>query len=303
MKILNNWRVLVAASLLLLVSACAPSARSLGLAGAAGDGPGNLRMAQQGVVEAVRNLPKSRIGNADEYTVFGQRYQVMDSAVGFAETGTASWYGAKFHGRNTSSGEVYDMHLMTAAHKNLPLPTFVRVTRMDNGQSIVVKVNDRGPFVDDRVIDLSYAAAQQLDMLGSGTARVQIEAVSSHLTEVSVVKSGLVPNEPVAGNEPLAVDALQESDESSVTTHLSAPHGVMPAAFLQLGAFSENSNATSLLSRVEPMVSQPVGIVRDAASALWRVHVGPIQDQDSLDSTLAVLASAGIASYTLVSSE
>jgi len=232
----------------------------MGLAGAAGDGPGNLRMAQQGVVEPVRNLPKSRIGNAGEYTVFGQRYRVMDSAVGFAETGTASWYGAKFHGRQTSSGEVYDMHAMTAAHRNLPLPTFVRVTRVDNGQSIVVKVNDRGPFVDDRVIDLSFAAAQQLDMLDTGVARVEIEAVSSHLVGAS-------------------------------------------AAYLQLGAFKENTNATSWLSQIEPMISLPVGIVHDAASALWRVQIGPIQGQDSLDKALAVLASAGIDSYRLIAAE
>lgn len=301
MKLLNEWRVLSAACLLLVVSACTPSARSLGLAGAAGDGPGNLHMAQQGVVEPVRNLPKSRIGNADEYTVFGQRYRVMDSAVGFTETGTASWYGAKFHGRHTSSGEVYDMHAMTAAHKNLPLPTFVRVTRMDNGQSIVVKVNDRGPFVDDRVIDLSYAAAQQLDMLGTGTARVQIEAVSSHLTATSA-EPGLVLNEPVAGNEQLAVTVPQETSEL-LTTHPPTAVSARPETFLQLGAFSENTNATDLLSRIEPMVSLPVGIVHDAASALWRVHVGPIQNQDSLENTLAVLASVGIDSYTLVSTE
>jgi len=132
------------------------------------DGPGDPRLAMQGQVQIARNLPKSRTGNAPIYTVFGQRYRVLDSAAGYDKQGLASWYGAKFHGRKTSSGEVYDMHALTAAHKHLPLPTFARVTNLDNGRSLVVKVNDRGPFVDDRIIDLSYAAALQLDMHDKG---------------------------------------------------------------------------------------------------------------------------------------
>ncbi len=117
-------------------------------------------------------LPDAGGGGRDSYVVFGRRYFIMDSASGFVEKGIASWYGRKFHGRATASGEIYDMHAMTAAHKSLPLPTWVRVRNLDNGKSIVVKVNDRGPFVDDRIIDLSYEAAKRLDMIGPGTARV-----------------------------------------------------------------------------------------------------------------------------------
>ncbi len=145
---------------------------------------GNVQLApdtQEAVPEYVRNLPKSRTGNMAEYTVFGQRYKVLDSAAGFIEQGTASWYGEKFHGRKTSSGEIYDMHAMTAAHKNLPLPTFVRVTNLENNNSVVVKVNDRGPFVGDRIIDLSLSAALELGMKEQGTANVRIEALSTHL--------------------------------------------------------------------------------------------------------------------------
>lgn len=121
--------------------------------------------------------PRSRYGNPAEYEVLGQRYFVLASAAGYRERGRASWYGTKFHGRRTSSGEPYDMFAMTAAHKTLPLPTYVRVTHLGNGRSIVVKVNDRGPFHQGRIIDLSYAAAAKLDILGHGSAEVEVEAI------------------------------------------------------------------------------------------------------------------------------
>lgn len=135
------------------------------------------------VPEYVRNLPKSRTGNMAQYTVFGKQYRVMDSAANFTQSGKASWYGKKFHGRKTSSGEIYDMYAMTAAHKHLPIPTFVRVTNLENSKSIVVKVNDRGPFVGSRIIDLSFAAAQALDMAEQGVAQVRVDALSTHLVE------------------------------------------------------------------------------------------------------------------------
>ena len=118
-----------------------------------------------------RREPKSRYGNRETYSVLGRTYRVMDSAEGYEERGIASWYGYKFHGRHTSSRERYDMCAFTAAHKTLPLPTYVRVTNLDNGRSVVVRVNDRGPFHAGRIIDLSYAAATRLDMKQAGTAR------------------------------------------------------------------------------------------------------------------------------------
>ena len=121
--------------------------------------------------------PRSRYGNPKEYEVLGETYFVLDSARGYKERGRASWYGTKFNGKRTSSGETYDMYGMTAAHKTLPLPTYVRVTRLSNGRSVVVKVNDRGPFHQGRIIDLSYAAATRLDLLKDGSAEVVVEAV------------------------------------------------------------------------------------------------------------------------------
>lgn len=121
--------------------------------------------------------PRSRWGNGPIYTVLGKRYKVLESGTGYTETGIASWYGTKFHGRRTSNGERFDIYKLTAAHKHLPLPSFVRVTNLGNGKQTVVRVNDRGPFHDDRVIDLSYAAAVKLGFHDKGTARVRIEVL------------------------------------------------------------------------------------------------------------------------------
>lgn len=122
---------------------------------------------------------KSRGGNGPVYTVFGKTYRVMSDANGFQQKGTASWYGTKFHGRPTANGEKYDIYKLTAAHKHLPIPTYVRVTNLGNGKKTVVRVNDRGPFHDNRVIDLSYAAAVKLDFHTNGTAEVLVEVLNA----------------------------------------------------------------------------------------------------------------------------
>ncbi|HPF59499.1 MAG TPA: septal ring lytic transglycosylase RlpA family protein [Candidatus Competibacteraceae bacterium] len=131
--------------------------------------------------------PPSRSGNPDTYVVFGRRYRVKETSEGHRETGIASWYGWDFHGRKTSSGPPFNMFELTAAHKSLPIPTYARVTNLENGRSIVVKVNDRGPFVGERIIDLSYAAAARLDMLNQGTAQVEVVALEpyQHLPQLA----------------------------------------------------------------------------------------------------------------------
>ncbi len=279
---------LVLALAALALSACGtPAGISKGLPG---DGPGNARLAHTGLTEPVRNLPKSRIGNTAEYTVFGQRYAVLDSAAGFVETGVASWYGSKFHGRDTSSGEPYDMHAMTAAHKHLPLPTFVRVTRTDTGQSLIVKVNDRGPFVDDRIIDLSYGAAVRLDMLDSGTAPVHIEAISTH--HVS-------PEEPqhaaTGATDPLDGSSTSRPPSSAAATSVTAPQG----HWIQIGAFRDDGSATDELQRVASQLQVPGRVEHDSQVELYRVRLGPL-NASSVDATVAALASVGVQSYTMV---
>lgn len=124
-----------------------------------------------------KHEPKSRIGNPKKYTVFNKCYEVLPTSKGYKAKGTASWYGKKFHGYHTSNGEVYDMYGMSAAHKTLPLPTYAKVTNLRNGKSVIVKINDRGPFHEDRLIDLSYAAASKLGILTNGTADVEVHAI------------------------------------------------------------------------------------------------------------------------------
>lgn len=137
-----------------------------------------------------RQEPRATRGNPPTYTVFGRTYQVMDSAAGYYATGNASWYGRKFHGRLTSSGEPYDMFQLTAAHRSLPIPTYVRVTNLDNHRTTIVRVNDRGPFHSDRIIDLSYAAAVKLGFADQGTARVRVESVERAREPNFVLQAG-----------------------------------------------------------------------------------------------------------------
>lgn len=201
------------------VSGCvAPQSEPIWKAAVDGDGPGDPTLIDRDQV-VVRNLPKSPMGNQAQYTVFGQTYRVLDTAKDFKEWGVATWYGRKFHGRATASGEIYDMHSLTAAHRHLPLPTFVRITRIDNDRSVVVKVNDRGPFVDDRVIDLSYAAAAKLDMLNDGKADVYIEAISHHEGATELMAE---TDDDVGVDLPVARAPLNPSSTSTASTSASA---------------------------------------------------------------------------------
>lgn len=143
------------------------------------DGPPGRKIDPSDVRDAVpKPEPRSSYGNGPVYEVWGKSYRVMDSAAGYRQRGTASWYGSKFHGRRTSSGELYDLYKATAAHRTLPLPTYAEVTNLDNGRKVVVKINDRGPFHSERIIDLSYAAAVKLGMVDQGTARVEVRAIT-----------------------------------------------------------------------------------------------------------------------------
>jgi rare lipoprotein A len=198
-----------------------------------------------------RYEPRSKRGNPPSYEVFGQRYHVMASAEGYRERGVASWYGPDFHAKSTSSGEPYDMYAMTAAHKTLPIPTYVRVTNLENGRSVVVRVNDRGPFVKNRIIDLSYTAAHKLGMTQRGTAFVEVEA--------------LTPGAP-RGAAPLAA---------------SAGAGRL---YLQTGAFGVRQNAEQLAQRLRAAGIGDVAIVApDRSSSLHRVRIGPIADVATFD--------------------
>ena len=213
--------------------------------------------------------PKSTHGNPPFYEALGKRYVVLASADGYLERGVASWYGPTFHGGNTSSGEAYDMYGMTAAHKTLPLPTYARVTNLKNGKSIVVRINDRGPFVANRLIDLSYTAAAKLDMLREGTTLVEVRA--------------LVPGQP---------DVLTRVSETPP-----------PTLYVQAGAFADGANAQHLLERLQAagLASAFVLSPSTGRTRLYRVRLGPVKSVAEFDQLAARLAALGVPDARLAS--
>ena len=168
--------------------------------------------------------PRSKYGNPKTYKVLGKWYKVRESSAGYKEKGLASWYGKKFHGHRASSGETYDMYAMTAAHKTLPLPTYVRVTHLENGRSIIVKVNDRGPFHEGRIIDLSYSAAKKLGVTATGTAPVEVVAIDAANHKKNT------PYKP-RFNQPSFISTDPTKNENNL--------------YLQVGAFSEKKTNSS----------------------------------------------------------
>jgi rare lipoprotein A len=213
-----------------------------------------------------RAEPRATRGNPPFYEVFGQRYVVLASGDGYLERGVASWYGPDFHGGTTSSGERYDMYAMTAAHKTLPLPAFVEVTNLQNGRSVVVRVNDRGPFKSNRIIDLSYVAAAKLDMIRDGTAMV----------EVRVVGPGF------------AAPAQQDP----------APAGRF---YAQAGAFAEEANARRLAARLAAAGFGNVLVIpgQSAGRSVHRVRIGPLDTVPAYDAVVDKMRQAGFADAIL----
>jgi rare lipoprotein A len=217
-----------------------------------------------------RDEPKSRYGNPESYEVFGKRYYTLSDSRGYNARGIASWYGSKFHGQRTSSGESYDMYAMTAAHKTLPLPSYVRVTNLKNKRSVVVKVNDRGPFHDNRLIDLSYTAAWKLGIAGEGTGLVEVVSLDPNSKAAPVTTTK--PAEPRKGN-------------------------ILPELFLQVGAFGSSENAQRLKRRLEEHLKTGV-LIQDSEHPerkVYRVQVGPIASVELADHISQQLGRLGIA--------
>jgi len=216
-----------------------------------------------------RAEPRSRYGNPESYVVFGQTYRVQKSARGHVERGLASWYGPGFHAERTSSGEPYDMYAMTAAHKTLPIPAYVRVTHLENGRSVVVKVNDRGPFVGDRIIDLSYTAAHKLGMIRSGTAPVEIRVLD--------------PGEETASPSPSP-------------TAYSMPPSIGVTRYVQAGAFGARVNAEAMLARLRGagIDNALIREVNIAGRQWYRVQAGPVDQAAAVDALVERLQRAGV---------
>ncbi|OGT84408.1 MAG: hypothetical protein A3H91_10995 [Gammaproteobacteria bacterium RIFCSPLOWO2_02_FULL_61_13] len=263
-------RLSLGLSILVLGSAC-----SLVMERDGGPRPGSVKTAQ--VPDAVPKFePRSKYGNPESYVVNGKRYFVMNDGSGYVEKGIASWYGEQFHGRRTSSGETYDMYAMTAAHKTLPLPTFVQVKNLKNAKQVILRVNDRGPFHGNRIIDLSYTAAAKLDILAAGTGLVEVRA--------------LAPGGDVA---------------RPVTTPIPDSSGTGAGAgsfYIQVGAFSSRANAEALRSRLSAPGAFLVSISEALIDGriLYRVRIGPVDDIEIADSIVANLMTLGINEHSIV---
>lgn len=244
---MNRLHAGIAAALILLLAACSAPPRR-----AAPPAP-----PQPAGDSLPREEPRARSGNPPFYEVGGERYVVLASAAGYVEQGVASWYGPDFHGKRTATGETYDMDAMTGAHPTLPLPAWVRVTNLQNGRNVVVRLNDRGPFARNRIIDLSRKAAQELDMVRAGTALVEVRSL-------------------VAGEAPPVPPAVNQF-------------------FAQAGAFAEEANATRLAERLRASGIEDVAVTesRTDGRRLFRVRAGPVASVGEFDRLIERLRAAG----------
>jgi rare lipoprotein A len=248
-----------------------------------------------------RSEPRSRSGNPPFYDVLGKRYFVLSSNVGYLERGVASWYGPGFHKVRTSTGEIYDMYGMSAAHKTLPLPAYVRVTNLQNGRSIVVRVNDRGPFVGNRIIDLSYTAASKLDMLRNGTAMVEVRSLDAApapaLAPAPVLETPITAADSAPAAAPLTASPLEATSAAAPLAGSAVTQVAVPAAlFIQAGAFSDPKNAERLVEKLRGGGYGKI-FVRDneiAGRRMYRVRIGPVPNVAEFDRIVAALARVGV---------
>lgn len=270
-------RLTICALIVLWLAGCASSP-----GGDYPDTPGSSGIDLSEIPPAVpKEEPPSKYGNPERYTVFGQTYYPLDSADNFSQIGMASWYGRKFHGQRTSSGEPYNMYRMTAAHKILPLPTYVRVTNLRNGKKVIVRVNDRGPFVDDRIIDLSYVAALKLGMAQHGVTRVRIEAITGQ----DGTHDSARDRAPITSLPP-ATDII-DFDQSGL--------------YLQVGAYARRGNARHMSRRLQAMGITAISIapLQRNGVTLYRVRVGPFSRPRTRQAVQRDIAAQGIPVITV----
>ena len=242
-----------------------------------------------GIPNAVPKVERTRPQNQKSYVVLGKRYYPMSSNKGYREKGIASWYGKKFHGRKTATGETYDMYQMTAAHKTLPLPSYAEVTNLDNGRKIIVRVNDRGPFHGGRIIDLSYAGATKLGIIGRGTGKVEVRAIDAKNYGASQPATA----KPVV--KPVKVAAVnQHAHEGEAHSH---QHDAGPGLYLQVGTFSSIDRAEALQKKLAGQLAETVFLmpVYRAQGPLYRVRVGPLANVGASEAIAMKLKSMGVA--------
>jgi rare lipoprotein A len=272
------------------------------------DGPGaNPPANLDSVPDAVPRVEPVNRGTARPYVVMGRSYTPMTSLAPYKARGVATWYGRRYHGKPTSSGEPYDMYAMTAAHTTLPLPSYARVTNLKNGKSVVVRVNDRGPFVDGRLIDLSYTAAHRIGILAGGNAMVEVESILPGGAGTTVASAPRAAPVPKPESAPLAA-ALEPEPPAAQLPDPGPPPAVAAGAppvpviadaggfYLQLGAFGSRENAENFLARMKLQVEWLATALHVfSRDGLYRVHAGPYprevearRDADRISQSLGV---------------
>ncbi len=248
------------------------------------DGPGaNAPANIEAIPDAVPKIEPLGRGTMRPYTVMGRNYTPMTRLEPYKARGIASWYGRRYHGKQTSSGEIYDMYAMTAAHTVLPIPSYVRVTNVANGKSVVLRVNDRGPFIDNRLIDLSYTAAYKLGILGGGSGMVEAESIipgQSLATPQPAAAAPVAPAPPVpVAIETAPVTAIplpQPAAVAAVPAATSASSAATGGSYLQFGAFGVQANAESYLARLQAQADWLTGTLRvEQSGGIYRVQAGP----------------------------
>jgi rare lipoprotein A len=311
-------RLLLIASMTAFLSACSTISDLIPTSISSNDRGDSAPSEQRDIANIADAQPqpvtRTRAGNKSPYTVLGKTYTLLPVSEGYQESGGASWYGTKFHGRRTANGEVYDMWAMTAAHKTLPIPSYVRVTNVDNNRSVIVLVNDRGPFHSDRIIDLSYAAALKLGFAKQGVADVDVVDVTplgqsavmpQAISQASVnTPSVIVPKSSVIiAPAPTAVTATQVMlpKTGSVTEGAAGPIKVAPV-YLQAAAFKSLASAQKLQKKLQAApLRAPVIVVANDDKTWHRVRVGPLKGVQMISEAKQVLYEQGIKKPRLVS--
>lgn len=274
-KLISHTLLSIAA--ILLLSSCASKHN---------DGPPGYNVDVSRIPNAVpKHEPLAKYGNMRSYAVFGKRYYPLKSSKNYVKTGVASWYGTKFNTHRTSSGEPYNMLSMTAAHKTLPLPTYVEVTNLKNNRKVIVKVNDRGPFSSNRLIDLSYVAAKKLGMLGRGTTNVRVRAL-----------------DPDSSAKPIQFVRNKSTDlAKNFHYHPKMTPTHLQAIYLQVGAFKNKSYAQHMKDKLIDLIPAPIMISRSSTgSRLYLVRVGPFKTKMSAQQIVSSLRNLGIKSHTIM---
>ncbi len=289
MTIIKNLVLLICLSLLAACGAnpvISPAAKSpsnvenIGKKSGAGgyyldDGPGENAPADiDSIASAVPKSEQLSIRANKPYTALGQQYTPMTSYVPYKKQGVASWYGRRYHGKKTSTGEIYDMYAMSAAHTTLPIPSYAKVTNPANGRSVIVRINDRGPFKNDRLIDLSYVAAYQLRLVDHGSGLVEVEAIDT--SAAAMQKYATQPALAQAATAPF----------------MTAADGVSAAYYLQVGAFKNEQNGNSLLKRIQGLaLVGNVAVAKVYNDGLYRVKLGPYAKQQAAEDAAAQIRS------------